>query len=414
MRWLSSLSFDVLTYTCLSHLSSPSRPRMKSDGTHLSHWLQSLSSFCGVVCRRYAGQIEMEAIVQYVCNQLKEESSVELCVLKELLAKCVMLDQGMSLSSSASFSLSFSLSRSFSLFLSLSLSLSRFLVLSNFFCLLLFFLSLPSLSLVCVSLCGTYLGLIFLFLCTKKKKKKNKAEDASEEQLRVICGGPVLREHVPVVSRAQTGVKVPSLSPLSFLPFFFSSVVRSSSSLPLCGHHYRQCSANFCFLSSFLLPLCSSFLLTIPSFLPLALAPLSFSSLFCAQKATEKLKGVLLHNNLFLPLLVLIARAREAIVYRSPEDSPLKMIATLYDNSQEVEESGGVFSLSFFFPLTHLYPPPSSSPGSHIVDRVLTHTHTQREAEYSPSLPLLSLSYLSTQSGCCVLSVSPSSSSPLL
>jgi hypothetical protein len=46
-RYMTPMSFDVLTFTVLSHLSSPQKTQLKTDGLNVSLWMQSLSSFCG-------------------------------------------------------------------------------------------------------------------------------------------------------------------------------------------------------------------------------------------------------------------------------------------------------------------------------------------------------------------------------
>ena len=42
-RTLSPIGYDILTYSLLDAFSQTERPRMKDDGTNVSHWLQSMS-----------------------------------------------------------------------------------------------------------------------------------------------------------------------------------------------------------------------------------------------------------------------------------------------------------------------------------------------------------------------------------
>ena len=45
LRTLTSIGYDILTFSLLDAFSQPDRPRMKDDGTNVSHWLQSSSDF---------------------------------------------------------------------------------------------------------------------------------------------------------------------------------------------------------------------------------------------------------------------------------------------------------------------------------------------------------------------------------
>ena len=47
MKYLIPLSFDMLSYQLIAHLSSPAKTRLKDDGLNVSLWMQSLSTFCG-------------------------------------------------------------------------------------------------------------------------------------------------------------------------------------------------------------------------------------------------------------------------------------------------------------------------------------------------------------------------------
>lgn len=51
----------------------------------ISLWLQSLSTFCGAVYKKY--NIELTGILQYVANQLKSKKSLDLLILKEIVFK---------------------------------------------------------------------------------------------------------------------------------------------------------------------------------------------------------------------------------------------------------------------------------------------------------------------------------------
>ena len=65
LKYLTSLSFDVLSYSIIEALNNPEKDRTKHDGTSISLWLQSLSNFCGAVYKKY--NIDLTGILQ-VCN----------------------------------------------------------------------------------------------------------------------------------------------------------------------------------------------------------------------------------------------------------------------------------------------------------------------------------------------------------
>lgn len=81
LKYLTSLSYDVLGYCLVESLASADRDRFKHDGTSISLWLQSLASFCGAIFKKY--NIELTGLLQYVANQLKAQKRYEkqnLCV----------------------------------------------------------------------------------------------------------------------------------------------------------------------------------------------------------------------------------------------------------------------------------------------------------------------------------------------
>ncbi|XP_055678901.1 THO complex subunit 2 isoform X3 [Lutzomyia longipalpis] len=85
LKYLTSLSYDVLGYCLVEALAQADRDRFKHDGTSLSMWLQSLASFCGAIYKKY--NIELSGLLQYVANQLKAHKSLDLLILKEVVQK---------------------------------------------------------------------------------------------------------------------------------------------------------------------------------------------------------------------------------------------------------------------------------------------------------------------------------------
>ncbi|KAF7282444.1 hypothetical protein GWI33_002672 [Rhynchophorus ferrugineus] len=85
LKYLTNLSYDVLGYCLIETLSNADKKRVKHDSTSISTWLQSLSSFCGAVYKKYS--IELTGLLQYVANQLKAQKSLDLLILKEVVQK---------------------------------------------------------------------------------------------------------------------------------------------------------------------------------------------------------------------------------------------------------------------------------------------------------------------------------------
>uniref|UniRef100_UPI00358DF603 THO complex subunit 2 isoform X2 n=1 Tax=Myxine glutinosa TaxID=7769 RepID=UPI00358DF603 len=85
LKYLTSLSYDILAYCIIEALANPEKEKMKYDDTTISLWLQSLASFCGAIFRKYP--IELTGILQYVANQLKASKSCDLLILKEVVHK---------------------------------------------------------------------------------------------------------------------------------------------------------------------------------------------------------------------------------------------------------------------------------------------------------------------------------------
>ena len=54
LKYLTNMSYDVLLYCVVEALSNPEKEQMKTDGTTISDWLQSLANFCGTVCKKYS------------------------------------------------------------------------------------------------------------------------------------------------------------------------------------------------------------------------------------------------------------------------------------------------------------------------------------------------------------------------
>ncbi|KAL3879965.1 hypothetical protein ACJMK2_032241 [Sinanodonta woodiana] len=85
LKYLTSLSYDVLAFCIIEAVANPEKERMKHDDTNISLWLQSLANFAGSICRKY--QVELAGFMQYVANQLKAGKSLDLILMREVVQK---------------------------------------------------------------------------------------------------------------------------------------------------------------------------------------------------------------------------------------------------------------------------------------------------------------------------------------
>ena len=74
-----------MTFVIVEKLAE-GREKLKDDGQNVSLWLSALASFCGHLAKKYAG-IELSALLQYLVNTLKDNQSLDLLVLKELITR---------------------------------------------------------------------------------------------------------------------------------------------------------------------------------------------------------------------------------------------------------------------------------------------------------------------------------------
>ncbi|SCV72147.1 BQ2448_4841 [Microbotryum intermedium] len=104
-RYLSDLSYDVLTYTVLDALSS-SKSKTKEDGTSIALWLQSLATFTGHLYRRWSAlEPSLAMVLQYLVNQLVSGNSKDLIILREIISKMTGIEPFADLSDAQVFAL---------------------------------------------------------------------------------------------------------------------------------------------------------------------------------------------------------------------------------------------------------------------------------------------------------------------
>ena len=84
-KYLTPLGYDVLTFVVIEKLAE-GREKLKDDGQNVSLWLSALATFCGHLAKKYSA-IELSALLQYLVNTLKDNQSLDLLVLKELITR---------------------------------------------------------------------------------------------------------------------------------------------------------------------------------------------------------------------------------------------------------------------------------------------------------------------------------------
>ncbi|CAL8086593.1 unnamed protein product [Calicophoron daubneyi] len=87
LKYVSSLGYDILTFCIIEALSSDDS---KLEDLQLSQGLQALSTFTGLLCKKY--QFDLSGLLQYVLNQLKVGKSYDLQILREILHRMSGID----------------------------------------------------------------------------------------------------------------------------------------------------------------------------------------------------------------------------------------------------------------------------------------------------------------------------------
>ncbi|KAF1981789.1 hypothetical protein K402DRAFT_385746 [Aulographum hederae CBS 113979] len=85
LRYISSLSYDVLVWAILTTLGGTGRDQTASDGMAISPWLNALSRFIGRVFKRYAQLMSPNPVLRYVADLLHNGSSKALIVLEQIV-----------------------------------------------------------------------------------------------------------------------------------------------------------------------------------------------------------------------------------------------------------------------------------------------------------------------------------------
>ncbi|UZJ52055.1 hypothetical protein CBS101457_001375 [Exobasidium rhododendri] len=98
-KYLTHFEYDVFGFNLVDALSNPEKERTKQDGTSTSMWLQSLAAFTGTLYKRYA-MMDCSPVLQYIANQLKENNSKDLVIIRELILKMAGIEPLANLSDS--------------------------------------------------------------------------------------------------------------------------------------------------------------------------------------------------------------------------------------------------------------------------------------------------------------------------
>lgn len=85
LKYMTSLSFDVMGFCIYDSLQNDPKKRVKHDGCAISPWFQSTSLFCATAFKKY--NVDLSGILLYITDQLSQNSSAELILLKEIMQK---------------------------------------------------------------------------------------------------------------------------------------------------------------------------------------------------------------------------------------------------------------------------------------------------------------------------------------
>lgn len=85
LKYMTSLSFDVMGFCIYDSLQNDPKKRVKHDGCAISPWFQSTSLFCATAFKKY--NVDLSGILLYITDQLSRNSSAELVLLKEIMQK---------------------------------------------------------------------------------------------------------------------------------------------------------------------------------------------------------------------------------------------------------------------------------------------------------------------------------------
>ncbi|KAJ3269169.1 THO complex subunit 2 [Terramyces sp. JEL0728] len=83
-RYLTDLDLDILCFSLLESVSKP-KEKIEPNGTTIEKWLKSLSTFSGTLFKKHS--IDLQGLIQYICNQLANNQIYDLIILQDLLTQ---------------------------------------------------------------------------------------------------------------------------------------------------------------------------------------------------------------------------------------------------------------------------------------------------------------------------------------
>ncbi|KAJ3319211.1 THO complex subunit 2 [Boothiomyces sp. JEL0866] len=83
-RYLTDLDLDILCFSLLESLSKP-KEKIEPNGTTIEKWLKSLSTFSGTLFKKHS--IDLQGLLQYICNQLANNQVYDLVILQDLITQ---------------------------------------------------------------------------------------------------------------------------------------------------------------------------------------------------------------------------------------------------------------------------------------------------------------------------------------
>ncbi|KAF1745069.1 hypothetical protein MXB_2599 [Myxobolus squamalis] len=90
LKYLTPLSFDILSYTLIEYLSANS-VTLSAKITSIPDVIQNIGNFAATVMRKYI--VPLTGILQYIANQLKAHNPLDLIVLREILHKMAGVEE---------------------------------------------------------------------------------------------------------------------------------------------------------------------------------------------------------------------------------------------------------------------------------------------------------------------------------
>lgn len=92
LRYVSEMGHDILVYTLIQACASTEKDRLKTDGTNLSLWINSLAVFAGHLFKKYL-TIELTSLLDYIHCQVLSGNPLDLVILKELVTRMSGIEQ---------------------------------------------------------------------------------------------------------------------------------------------------------------------------------------------------------------------------------------------------------------------------------------------------------------------------------